>query len=276
MSDVITPNLALTKPEPGTSENTWGDKLNANFDKLDTFASAYLRSVSALALEADRLVYATGAGTAAATPLTAFARTLLDDTSALQARATLGLGTLATLNTATHANIDISGAPLQSADAAHTQPRLYFVNSGDNATFGRIGDSTLRALFNLAGSGTSISAGSGLTGGGTLAADRTISLGTPSSITSTSTNSTTGTSHTHAISEATIRTLIAEGAAGQVGTHAFLRNNTTALMGSGIVYAGSDLTYSDTADSSGGSVSGSWRCMGRAPAGRSSLFLRVS
>lgn len=34
--DAITPNLGLTKPDVGASDDTWGDKLNANFDLLDT------------------------------------------------------------------------------------------------------------------------------------------------------------------------------------------------------------------------------------------------
>lgn len=61
-----------------------------------TLYSAYLSSVAGLALEANQLVYATGAGIAGKTVLTAFARTLLDDADAGAARTTLGLGTAAT------------------------------------------------------------------------------------------------------------------------------------------------------------------------------------
>ena len=58
--------------------------------------SAALASVGNLTPAADRLAYYTSAAAAALAPLTTFARTLLDDADAATARATLGLGTLAT------------------------------------------------------------------------------------------------------------------------------------------------------------------------------------
>jgi hypothetical protein len=42
MADELTPNLGLTKPDVGASDDTWGEKLNINFDILDQLKSAFI------------------------------------------------------------------------------------------------------------------------------------------------------------------------------------------------------------------------------------------
>ncbi len=66
---------------------------------------ADLSAIAALTSAADRVPYSTGAQAWALTVLTGFARSLLDDTDAATARATLGLGTLSTLSAVTSAEI---------------------------------------------------------------------------------------------------------------------------------------------------------------------------
>lgn len=90
MADTFTTNLGLTKPEVGASSDTWGDKLNADLDSLDTLFPDAIQSFCALTWAADRIAYATSATAMAVTPLTAFGRSLIDDADAAAARTTLG------------------------------------------------------------------------------------------------------------------------------------------------------------------------------------------
>lgn len=58
--------------------------------------SVALTSIAGLTTAADQMIFTTASNTYATTTLTVFARTLLDDTTAANARTTLGLGTIST------------------------------------------------------------------------------------------------------------------------------------------------------------------------------------
>lgn len=72
-------------------------------------SSTGLESLAGLAVTADTLPYGSGTNTYSLTPLTSFARTLLDDANNTAARTTLGLGTIATQNSS---NVTITGGSI--------------------------------------------------------------------------------------------------------------------------------------------------------------------
>ncbi|SFW21798.1 hypothetical protein [Nitrosovibrio sp. Nv17] len=79
----------------GTTARTWaaGDHFVAGITRLaleESLSNPNLAALGSLAASADTLPYFSGAGIAALTSLSGFARTLLDDAAAGEARATLG------------------------------------------------------------------------------------------------------------------------------------------------------------------------------------------
>lgn len=92
----------------------------ANKQPLDTDLTA----IAALVSAADKVPYATGAGTWALATQTSFARTLLDDTDAATARGTLGLGGAATLAVGTATGTVAAGDDSRIVGAAQKASNL--------------------------------------------------------------------------------------------------------------------------------------------------------
>jgi len=129
-------DLALADGGTGASDAA-GARTNLGAQAAD----ALLTSIAGLTFGTDHLIYGTGLDTAAVTTLTSYARTLLDDANATDARTTLGLGSLATLSTINDANwsgtdlaIANGGTGASSAAAAKANLSLDNVENKSSAT----------------------------------------------------------------------------------------------------------------------------------------------
>ena len=112
-----------------------------------------LTALRGLTSAADKLPYFTGSGTAATTDFSAFARTLVDDADAATARTTLGLGTIATVNSPVP--LANGGTAATTASAARTS--LGLAIGTDVQAF----DSDLSALASNSSSGLWARTGAG-------------------------------------------------------------------------------------------------------------------
>ncbi|MEO5336650.1 MAG: hypothetical protein H7841_07135 [Magnetospirillum sp. WYHS-4] len=133
----------------------WREKMNG--PPTGYAGNPQLAALAALVSAANTLPYFTGPGTAALADFTAFARGLLDDADAATARATLGLGTAATLNAGTApgnlVQLDGSGTlPAVSAANLTNLPPSYMANPQLAAIAGLV--SAVNLLPYFTGSGT--------------------------------------------------------------------------------------------------------------------------
>ena len=92
-----------------------------------------LASVGGLTPAADRIAYYTGAAAAALATLTAFGRSLIDDADAAAGRATLGLGTLATLSSINNSNCSGTGLSVANGGTGASTLTGYVRGNGTSA-----------------------------------------------------------------------------------------------------------------------------------------------
>lgn len=212
-----------------------------------------------------------GGGTGAAN------RTLAVDGTVVRTSRQINTGTGLTGggNLGANRTLSIDFGPLPLATGTMTLPRLIAMDGSDHV---RIAEGPLKSNFNIAGSGTTITAGAGLTGGGTLANDRTVSMGTPSGITRTSTNSASGTTHTHNLPQAAFRDMMANYIVpGQIGSMCYLKNESATNVAFGGTLAGANLRpAADNGIVSGPTQSGTWQCCGNGISQGSTQWMRVS
>jgi hypothetical protein len=124
-----------------------------------------------------------------------------------------------------------------------------------------------------------VAAGNGMTGGGN-SGTVTVTLGTPGAITDTSGNTVSTTSHTHALSELSVRRLIAEGAVNVLGTYGMCYDSAiSGVRTQGSTLGGGNLMFCNAEGAErGAALSGTWMIYGRAGATndshRTSLWMK--
>jgi len=150
MADTTTTTYGLTKPEVGASEDTWGDKVNANFDSIDDLLDG-TTPITGIDINS---------GTISGITDLAVADGGTGASDASGARTNLGLGSIATQasSSVSITGGSMSGVALSSCSGNVSQ----FTNNSGYVTSSGV---------------TSVATGTGLTGG-TITSTGTLSLAT--------------------------------------------------------------------------------------------------
>ena len=193
MADTTTQDYSFVKPEVGASDDTWGEKLNANWDSADSLLSGMVSDIegkvddsrvltdvpsnavftdtvyskptsedigyiNGLQTALDTLDTAVDLNTASRTALGTPATTgiaLLNDETASDARTTLGLGTAAQANVTTSRTDATAGRVFKVGDNVGIT-----FGSNSNGEFTRFPDGTMICTKNVGSTDSGISTSS--------------------------------------------------------------------------------------------------------------------